>query len=107
LTSQLPVTAWHAQIGDPTLGDSILDRIVHNAHPDRVGGRVDSEAAPEGGQWTGREMMGGDPPTLFGARLPLRPESPKGRATRSPLQPRPKQSGFMGGKTGRKAILLD
>jgi DNA replication protein DnaC len=32
LTSQLPVTSWHARIGDPTLADSILDRLVHNAH---------------------------------------------------------------------------
>jgi DNA replication protein DnaC len=32
LTSQLPITAWHAQIGDPTVADSILDRLVHNAH---------------------------------------------------------------------------
>jgi DNA replication protein DnaC len=32
LTSQLPVSAWHAQIGDPTIADSILDRLVHNAH---------------------------------------------------------------------------
>jgi DNA replication protein DnaC len=32
LTSQLPVANWHAQIGDPTVADSILDRLVHNAH---------------------------------------------------------------------------
>jgi DNA replication protein DnaC len=32
LTSQLPVAAWHAQIGDPTVADSILDRLAHNAH---------------------------------------------------------------------------
>ena len=32
LTSQVPVADWHAQIGDPTLADSILDRLVHNAH---------------------------------------------------------------------------
>ncbi len=32
LTSQLPVAQWHAQIGDPTLADSILDRLVHHAH---------------------------------------------------------------------------
>ena len=31
-TSQLPITDWHDQIGDPTLADSILDRLVHNAH---------------------------------------------------------------------------
>jgi len=32
ITSQLPVTSWHEAIGDPTLADAILDRIVHNAH---------------------------------------------------------------------------
>jgi DNA replication protein DnaC len=32
LTSQLPVTSWHQQIGDPTMADSILDRLVHNAY---------------------------------------------------------------------------
>jgi DNA replication protein DnaC len=32
LTSQLPVAKWHAQIGDPTAADSILDRLVHGAH---------------------------------------------------------------------------
>ncbi|MBL8174874.1 MAG: IS21-like element helper ATPase IstB [Bryobacterales bacterium] len=32
LTSQLPVANWHTQIGDPTIADSILDRLVHNAH---------------------------------------------------------------------------
>jgi DNA replication protein DnaC len=32
LTSQLSVSRWHEQIGDPTLADSILDRLVHNAH---------------------------------------------------------------------------
>ena len=32
LTSQVPVAQWHQQIGDPTLADSILDRLVHNAH---------------------------------------------------------------------------
>lgn len=32
LTSQLPVSRWHEQIGDPTLADAILDRLVHNAY---------------------------------------------------------------------------
>jgi DNA replication protein DnaC len=32
LTSQLPVTKWHEQIGDPTIAEGILDRIVHHAH---------------------------------------------------------------------------
>jgi DNA replication protein DnaC len=32
LTSQVPIAHWHEQIGDPTLADSILDRLVHNAY---------------------------------------------------------------------------
>lgn len=32
VTSQLPVNKWHESIGDPTLADAILDRLVHNAH---------------------------------------------------------------------------
>ena len=32
VTSQLPVENWHEQIGDPTLADAILDRLLHNAH---------------------------------------------------------------------------
>jgi DNA replication protein DnaC len=32
LTSQLPVARWHEQIGDATIADGILDRLVHNAH---------------------------------------------------------------------------
>ncbi|MGF6652762.1 DNA replication protein DnaC [Paraburkholderia youngii] len=32
VTSQIPVDSWHAAIGDPTLADAILDRLVHYAH---------------------------------------------------------------------------
>jgi DNA replication protein DnaC len=32
VTSQLPIDAWHGVIGDPTIADAILDRLVHNAH---------------------------------------------------------------------------
>jgi DNA replication protein DnaC len=32
VTSQVPVDHWHEVIGDPTLGDAILDRLVHNAY---------------------------------------------------------------------------
>jgi len=32
ITSQLPVKDWHAAIGDATLADAILDRLVHNSH---------------------------------------------------------------------------
>jgi DNA replication protein DnaC len=32
ITSQLPVDRWYEIIGDPTLADAILDRVVHNAY---------------------------------------------------------------------------
>jgi DNA replication protein DnaC len=32
ITAQLPVKDWHRAIGDPTIADAILDRLVHNAH---------------------------------------------------------------------------
>jgi DNA replication protein DnaC len=32
ITSQLPVDTWHAYLGDPTLADAILDRLVHQSH---------------------------------------------------------------------------
>jgi DNA replication protein DnaC len=38
LTSQLALAHWHEQIGDPTLADRILDRLVHNAY------RIDGES---------------------------------------------------------------
>ena len=31
VTSQLPVENWHDVVGDPTLADAILDRLVHRA----------------------------------------------------------------------------
>jgi DNA replication protein DnaC len=32
VTSQLPVDHWHEALGEPTLADAILDRLVHNAY---------------------------------------------------------------------------
>lgn len=32
ITSQYPVDRWHELIGDPTLADAILDRVIHKAH---------------------------------------------------------------------------
>jgi DNA replication protein DnaC len=49
ITSQVPVDRWHDLIGDPTLADAILDRIVHNAHRIQLRGeslRKRKRAAP-------------------------------------------------------------
>lgn len=32
ITTQVPVDQWHEVIGDPTLADAILDRLIHCAH---------------------------------------------------------------------------
>jgi len=32
VTSQLPVAHWHETLGEPTVADAILDRLVHNAY---------------------------------------------------------------------------
>lgn len=32
VTSQLPIAQWHGSLGEPTIADAILDRLVHNAH---------------------------------------------------------------------------
>jgi DNA replication protein DnaC len=32
VATQVPVSEWHAKLGDPDLADAIMDRIVHNAH---------------------------------------------------------------------------
>ena len=31
IASQLPVAKWHELIGDPTVADAVLDRLVHGA----------------------------------------------------------------------------
>ena len=32
ITSQLPIEHWHEYLGEPTLADAILDRILHSSH---------------------------------------------------------------------------
>ena len=32
ISSQIPTDKWHDTIGDPTIADAVLDRIIHNAH---------------------------------------------------------------------------
>jgi DNA replication protein DnaC len=65
VTSQIPVQHWHDVIGDPTLGDAILDRLVHNAHRLQLTGEsmrkhnarahaLDAAATPESMKRDGR-----------------------------------------------------
>jgi len=61
LTSQLPVASWHAQIGDPTIADSILDRLVHNAHREERARRFRRFGRRLGLRPRGRPGRGGPP----------------------------------------------
>ncbi|MHB1697630.1 MAG: IS21-like element helper ATPase IstB [bacterium] len=38
ITAQVPVDKWHEVIGEPTIADAILDRIVHNAYQIKLAG---------------------------------------------------------------------
>ena len=38
VATQVPIENWHESIGDPTLADALLDRLVHNAHRIRLHG---------------------------------------------------------------------
>ncbi len=48
ITSQVPVASWHDIIGDPTLGDAILDRVLHTAHRIELKGDSLRRKAPKG-----------------------------------------------------------
>ncbi len=47
ITSQLPVTQWHKSIGDATLADAILDRLLHNSHKLKLKGESMRKALSE------------------------------------------------------------
>ena len=62
MISQLPVSEWHGAIGDNTLADAILDRIVHNSHRLELGGesmrKIEAEKTEK--QVLGKEKTGGN-----------------------------------------------
>ncbi len=50
VTSQLPVDRWYEIIGNPTIADAILDRLVHNAYRIELKGeslRKQKQSAPD------------------------------------------------------------
>lgn len=42
VASQIPTEKWHDTIGDPTIADAVLDRLVHNAHMIAMSMKADS-----------------------------------------------------------------
>ena len=55
ITSQVPIPRWHEVIGDMTLGDAILDRVVHRAH------RLELKGASMCKRRTATEALTADP----------------------------------------------
>jgi len=72
ITSQVPVKAWHELIGEPTIADSICDRLIHTAHVIELQGPSLRETRAKG---TPRDVNGndGDPPAA------VRPSGPRKR----------------------------
>ena len=74
LTSQLPVAKWHAQIGDPTVADSILDRLVHAAH--RIELQGESMRKKKGGRGKAKMPSRGRVAECFWALTPVALRAP-------------------------------
>ena len=75
ITSQLPVSTWHEVIGEPTLGDAILDRIVHNAYRLDLDGpsmrKVKADQASEPAPATDTKSIRESQKIISPPRLPL------------------------------------
>ena len=48
VTSQIPVKKWHETIGEPTIADAFLDRLLHRAHRIELKGPSMRDPAREG-----------------------------------------------------------
>ncbi|MGH3858483.1 IS21-like element helper ATPase IstB, partial [Actinokineospora sp.] len=53
ITSQLPIALWHEAMGEPTVADAVLDRVLQNLH--RIELEGESMRRPEGASKTGGE----------------------------------------------------
>jgi hypothetical protein len=60
VATQIPRSRWHEQIGDPTYGDAILDRLVHNAYRIELSGRSMRELPSTGGKSNLDNDLNGD-----------------------------------------------
>jgi DNA replication protein DnaC len=71
ITSQVPVKAWHELIGEPTIADSICDRLVHTAYIIELQGPSPRETRAQ----AQRARDGGDaePPAPLAAAKPSGP----------------------------------
>ncbi len=64
IVSQLPVSEWHGVIGDNTVADAVLDRIIHNSHRLELSGESMRKAVA---QKQAEGENGGDPRDVTGS----------------------------------------
>ena len=86
VTGQLPVSGWHEMIGDPTLADAILDRLVHAAYRLELrGGSMRQAQRPAEGVETldgpSPQAVGDGPTATDGPGRPRRPKGESGEST--------------------------
>jgi DNA replication protein DnaC len=55
VTSQFPVEHWHEALGEPTLADAILDRLVHRAYKIALKGESLRKPRPASTRESGRD----------------------------------------------------
>lgn len=63
LTSQLPVAMWHESLGEPTVADAVLDRLLHGAH------RIELSGESMRRERTGKLPNTADGPSLEGGAI--------------------------------------
>jgi len=57
ITSQLPIALWHEALGEPTIADAVLDRLLQNLH--RIELEGESMRRPENASTTAGTKRGG------------------------------------------------
>lgn len=60
VASQLPIEEWHGTIGDPTVADAILDRLIHQAHKLTLKGESMRRRSPEPSEGGDNDESNGD-----------------------------------------------
>ncbi|MGH9094941.1 MAG: IS21-like element helper ATPase IstB [Acidimicrobiales bacterium] len=72
VTSQLPVSLWHEALGEPTVADGILDRLLERVH--RINLRGESMRRSQTNDGNGSETEPGEPTPPSPGRPPRRPQ---------------------------------
>jgi len=79
----IPISEWHDALGEPTIADAILDRLVHNAH--RIELRGDSLRRSQDGE---HRLTDGPSEASQAAQPPPKGNRLRNRAAEMPAEAR-------------------